>query len=120
MMHPDNSVPPHVLAAFSPLHKAAFGIAVGLVGGLGTAGITAFHLLIDPVNATDLALLSQFFYGYSVSWAGAAVGFFWASLAGFITGWFVAFVRNFVIAVWIFVVRTRAELSRVSDVLGDL
>lgn len=119
-MHADHSVPSRLLAMFSPLHKTAFGLAVGLVAGLATAAVTAFHVMVEPVRAPDLALLNQYFYGYTVSWEGTVVGFLWALFAGFVAGWFCAFVRNLAIAVWIFVVRIRAGLSQAADFLSHL
>ncbi len=97
--------------AISPVHKAALGTATGLVAGLMVAAATAFIVVLQPQPEPRLDLLSHYFYGYTVSWRGVAVGFFWAFLVGFVGGWFVAFVRNFVTAVWLFFVRTRAHFS---------
>ena len=41
-----------------------------------------------------LRLLSNFFPGYSVTWPGAFIGFFYGALAGVIIGWSVAWVYN--------------------------
>lgn len=97
--------------AISPVHKAALGVATGLVFGLIVAAATAFIVVLQPQPQPRLDLLSHYFYGYTVSWSGAAVGFLWAFAVGFVGGWFVAFVRNFVTAVWLFFVRTRAQFS---------
>lgn len=97
--------------AISPVHKAALGAATGLVAGLIVAAATAFIVLLRPQPEPRLDLLSHYFYGYTVSWGGAVIGFFWAFAVGFVGGWFVAFVRNFVTAVWLFFVRTRAQFS---------
>ena len=59
-----------------------------------------------------LALLSQFFYGYQVSWIGAVVGAFWAFIAGFVAGWFLAFMKNFVTALWMFGLRVKSSLTQ--------
>ncbi|MGE0816914.1 MAG: hypothetical protein AB7O28_19580 [Vicinamibacterales bacterium] len=98
--------------AIAPVHKAALGVATGLVAGLIVAAATAFIVVVQPVPAPRLDLLANYFYGYTVSWRGALVGFSWAFLVGFVGGWFVGFVRNFVTAVWVFFVRARAEFSR--------
>jgi hypothetical protein len=47
-----------------------------------------------PHPGVHLALLSQYFPGYSVSWAGGLVGFFYAFLIGFLTGALLGFVYN--------------------------
>lgn len=98
--------------AIAPIHKAALGVATGLVCGLAVFAATAFLVVLNPQPQPRLDLLANYFYGYTVSWRGAAVGFAWAFGVGFVAGWFVGFVRNFVTAVWIFFVRTRAQFSR--------
>jgi hypothetical protein len=108
---PDRSLPPALALAFAPVHKRALGMAVGLVCGLLVAGITVFHLIVSPPDGPPLYLLAEYFYGYSISWTGAAVGMAWGFVTGFVAGWFAAFVRNFALAVWLLAVRAKAELS---------
>ena len=110
--NPDGSLPPRLALAFAPLHKAALGTAVGLTLGTLVAAVTAFHVIARPENAPDIALLTHYFYGYTVSWTGTLVGLFWGCVTGFVMGWFVAFVRNFSMAAWLFVVKTKANLSQ--------
>lgn len=98
--------------AIAPVHKMALGVATGLVCGLAVFVATAFIVVLQPQPQPRLDLLANYFYGYTVTWGGAMVGFSWAFGVGFIGGWFVGFVRNFVTAVWIFFVRTRAQFSR--------
>ena len=113
--------PPEPLAlAFAPVHKRALGVAVGMVLGLLIFGVTAFHLLLPRPEEANLGLLSQYFYGYQVSWKGAVVGLFWGFVTGFVMGWFVAFVRNLAIAIRVFRVRTQAELSQTKNFLDHI
>ena len=107
----DPSLPPHLQLAFAPVHKLALGVAVGLVSALVIVAVTAFQIIAAPPNAPELSLLGEYFYGYTVSWPGAAVGGFWGFVTGFVAGWFVGFVRNFVLALWVIAVRANAELS---------
>lgn len=107
----DRSLPHHLRLAFAPVHKLALGVAVGLVSGLIIVAITAFQIVATPANGPELSLLGQYFYGYTVTWPGAAIGGFWGFVTGFVAGWFVAFVRNFVLALWVIAVRANAELS---------
>jgi hypothetical protein len=65
-------------------------------------------------------LLSQYFAGYSVSFRGALIGLAWGMAVGFCAGWFVAFVRNFVLAVSLFLLRERAELDETRDFLDHI
>src|SRR5207247_1203523 len=107
--------------AFAPVHKRALGVAVGVVGGLAVFAVTVLHVVLDPLRpAFEIWLLAQYFPGYRVSWMGAFVGLFWGSLVGFVTGWFVAFVRNVVIALRLFMVRAKAELAQTRNLLDDI
>ena len=98
--------------AIAPVHKAALGVATGMVAGLVVAAATAFIVVLRPQPEPRLDLLANYFYGYSVTWPGVLIGFLWAFVVGFVAGWFMGFVRNFVTAVWVFFVRTRAQFSR--------
>ena len=106
--------------AFLPLHKRAFGTATGVAAALAIFLITAIHLLIVPRPGFPLAMLAQYFSGYTVSWPGALIGAAWAGFMGFVLGWFVAFCRNFLLAVMFLVVRSRAELSQTKDFLDHI
>lgn len=106
--------------AFAPLHKRAFGIAIGTAAGLLVAFATAFHILFVPEGMVRLELLRAYFYGYSVSWAGVAIGGAWGFAVGFIMGWFAAFCRNLAVAVSVFITRTRAELGQTRDFLDHI
>jgi hypothetical protein len=113
-------LPPRIAYLFAPIDKRALGVAVGTVAGFGIAFVTAVHLIVQPAPEFDLALLRQYFPGYTVSWFGAWVGFVWAFTVGFFAGWLVAFTRNFVIASWLFLTRSRAELTAARDFLDHL
>ena len=106
--------------AFAPMYKRAFGVAVGLTAAIIMFVLTAFHVLVAPDQASDLGLLSQYFYGYHVSWIGALIGAGWASVVGFVAGFFFAFVRNVVLATWLFTKRTKAELMAARDILDQI
>jgi hypothetical protein len=105
---------------FAPVHKRALGTAVGSTGAIAVFTLTAFHLLVAPGPAIDLSLLAQYFHGYTVSWAGAFIGAFWGFVTGFVAGWFVGFVRNVVMAAYMFVIRTKAELLQAKDFLDHI
>lgn len=123
--HEHSSVPTKTVQAvlhraFAPLHKRAFGTAVGVVSGAFFFGLTAVHILVASPAAANLELLSQYFYGYQVDWLGAFVGAWWGGIAGFVAGWFVAFLRNFVLATWLLVVKAKADLSETTDFLDHI
>jgi len=110
----------NTILAFAPLHKRAFGMATGAAAALLTFLVTAVYLLADPHPGFDLGLLAQFFAGYTVSWTGAFIGAAWAGIAGFVLGWFLAFMRNLVLAVMLLTVRSRAELGQTRDFLDHI
>ena len=111
---------PPPTAALGPVHKVALGIAVGSVSGLAVFALTLFHVVLTPQNALDIGLLSQYLTGYTVSWTGAFVGLFWGLLIGFVAGWFVAFVRNLVIAIRVFMIKGKADLAQSRDFLDHI
>ncbi len=106
--------------AFAPLHKRALGLAFGFTVGLLVFLATAFHLIAQPVDGPPIWLLAQYFYGYEVSWRGAFIGLWWGFVAGFAGGWFMAFLRNLAVAIWIFVIRTKASLAETRDFLDHI
>ncbi len=117
---PDTPVLEAIAFAFAPLHKRRFGIAVGVATGTLLLLMTVVDLLVEgrgvPNDPTfSLDLLGAYFAGYSVTWTGALVGFGWGFAVGAVVGWFLAFIRNVVIATQVFLIRTRAELSRTRD-----
>ena len=105
---------------FAPLDKRAFGVAIGVAVGLVIFAITAIDLAFHSSPWPGLSLLNQYFAGYSVTWAGAFIGLAWGFAVGFCAGWFVAFVRNLVLAISLFVLQTRAELGETRDFLDHI
>ena len=112
--------PASLALAIAPIHKSALGVAVGLTSGLLLVAVTLFHVLLSPTEGPDIGLLAQYFYGYEVSWKGALVGLFWGFMTGFVLGWFLAFVRNLIVAVSVFAIRTRVELAQTADFLDHM
>jgi hypothetical protein len=124
MTHPEkpamDELPLPVTLAFAPVHKRAFGMATGVTAGLLVFAVTVMETLRNPVVPSPLRLLSEYFAGYTVSWAGAFIGLAWGLATGFVMGWFVAFCRNLVVAASIFWIRTRAELQANRDFLDHI
>lgn len=114
-----DELPEDIALAFAPMHKAAFGTAVGFSLGALVFVVTAYATLRG--GAPDvLYLLANYFPGYTVSWLGAVIGFVWALFAFFVAGWFTAFARNFVLIASIWITRTRQELSATRDFLDHI
>ena len=117
-------LPPNVRFAFAPLIKRALGVAFGATCGLGLFVLTVYHKVLSPEpgpDDTSLGLLGQYFRGYDPeSWSGPFVGLLWGLWVGFVMGWFFAAMRNFLVATWIFVIRTKANLEANREFLDHI
>ena len=109
-----------MLYAFAPLHKGAFGVAVGVAGALFIVVLTLAGMLLPGARAFPLELLGQYFQGYSVSVPGVFIGGVWGFVVAFIGGWFAAFCRNLALAISAFVIRTRAEIDSTREFLDHI
>src|SRR4030095_3676076 len=66
-----------MLFAFAPLHKRAFGAAMGVAGAMLMTLITVAGILLPGAQEFPLHLLRQYFRGYSVTWPGVVAGAAW-------------------------------------------
>ncbi len=74
------------------LDKKAFALASGITWGLIVLIMTIWVMLKDGGNT--LALIEQFYFGYSISYMGAFIGLVWGFIYGFIGGWIFAWLYN--------------------------
>ena len=109
-----------VLFAFAPVHKRAFGAAVGVAGALLMAMVTVGGIVLPEGRQVPLYLLEHYFEGYSVTWPGVVIGAAWGFAVAFIAGWFAAFCRNLALAISAFMIRTRAELMSTREFLDHI
>jgi len=109
-----------MLYAFAPLHKRAFGAAVGVAGALLMAIVTVAGIVLPAAGQVPLYLLGQYFQGYSVTWPGVVIGAAWGFAVAFIAGWFAAFCRNLALAISAFMIRTKAELASTREFLDHI
>ncbi len=76
----------------------ALAFVCGLIGGLGLFVMTVWLVLKGgPDVGQHLRLLSNFFTGYSVTWAGAFVGLAYGAVTGGLIGWAVGRIYNGVV-----------------------
>jgi hypothetical protein len=108
------------LLLFAPLHKRAFGMAIGVASGMLVFVVTAFSTLFPENRTWPLSLLSEYFAGYTVSWEGAFLGGAWGWFVGFVAGWFAAFCRNLFVALELWLGRTKEELAATRDFLDHI
>jgi hypothetical protein len=86
--------------AVARLRARVMAIVFGGAGGALVFLATAWLLLRGGrVVGPHLALLSNYFPGYHVSWPGAFIGFSYGALCGAAAGWSVAWVYNLVVAI---------------------
>jgi len=79
------------------LHAGVLALVAGVLAGTGLALMTAWLLVKGGPRVGDhLRLLGQYFYGYTVTWTGVVVGFFYGALLGAIVGWSIGVVYNVV------------------------
>ncbi len=76
-------------------NEQGWGIAFGLLGGLGLFFATLVLVLKGGPNpGPHLSLIGMYFPGYSVTWVGCVVGFVYAFVTGYAVGRTVAILYN--------------------------
>jgi hypothetical protein len=102
--------------AFYKIDSVAYGLAVGITVALFFWLLTLFVASKDNPDLTYLFfLLRQYFPAYrptiTESWLALVYGF----LAGFLFGWGVTALRNFVIRFYVQWIRRRAEIELLEE-----
>lgn len=81
--------------AIQHLNARAWGIAVGLLCGVGL--FVATNILVirgGPTVGAHLSLLGQYFPGYSVTFVGSIIGFIYTFVLGYLLGRLIGLVYN--------------------------
>lgn len=87
---------------FPKVDPTALGLSFGLFCSVFLVALTlTFTTLADEGLKSYLALLNQYFPGYSVTPAGSVIGAVYGLLTGFLLGWLFAFLRNTLTALYI-------------------
>jgi hypothetical protein len=105
-----------VIAAFARIDAVAMGCAFGVLAGLAVSAATIILVLKggDQVGPR-LALLAQYFPGYTVTAGGSLIGLVYGSVAGFCAGWLLAALRNACNRVYLNVVHVRSQISSIHE-----
>lgn len=114
----DVSVAPEkvLIAAFARIDKLALATAVGTVCGLLVFSATMWIISRGgDVLGSHLRLLAQYFIGYTVTVTGAFIAFGYSFFWGFLFGWLFAYLRNLLLAIYIYHVKRKAELLSLKD-----
>lgn len=105
-----------IVDAFARLDQTALGFAIGTLCGLSVFLATIVLLFRGgDVVGPNLALLGQFFFGYTVTVRGAFIGMAYGFVAGFILGWLIGFLRNSLLFAYLLGLKTRATLTSSLD-----
>jgi hypothetical protein len=84
---------PELESAVLRLNARAWGMAFGLLGGLGLCVATMVLVLKGgPDVGQHLGLLANFFPGYRVTGLGALLGFAYGFVTGYVVGWLISTV----------------------------
>lgn len=86
-----------IVWAIARLQAGVLAVVAAVIGATTLFVMTAWLLIKGgaPVGP-HLQLLSQYFYGYSVSWPGAFIGSFYGGLVGGIVGWVIGALYNLI------------------------
>lgn len=81
------------------VQAGVLAVVGALIGGTSLFVMTIWLLLKGgPRTGEHLQLLGQYFIGYSVTWGGSLVGFFYGALTGGLAGWAVGTIYNWVVS----------------------
>lgn len=75
------------------LHAVAFGLALGLLWGVGVA-LLALTTWLFGYGHGFVEGLGQLYLGYDHDPLGALIGFVWGFFDFFVFGWLIAFLYN--------------------------
>jgi protoporphyrinogen oxidase len=109
-----------IAPAFYRMHKLAFALSVGTVAGL-LIFLATLWLVVKggDVVGPNLRLLGQYFIGYTVTVQGAFLAFAYAFVWGFLFGWSFAYLRNLILASYLYLAKRKAEMLSLRDFLEN-
>jgi hypothetical protein len=109
-----------IVKSLTKLDSIALGISVGTLFALILFLVT--NILIfkgGDVIGLNLALLSQYFIGYKVTFVGSLIGFLYGFVLGFILGWITAFLRNSVVTFYLQLLKLKNSMSALNDFIDN-
>ena len=109
-----------IVESLAKIDGLALGVSLGTLFGLGI--FLATNILIlkgGDIIGPNLALLSQYFVGFEVTFAGSLIGLLYGFIAGFAMGWLIAFLRNIVVTIYVHLLRLKGSMSAVNDYIDN-
>jgi hypothetical protein len=105
-----------LLRAFARMDKLGFAVAVGTVCGLMVLSATFWIISRGgDVQNSHLRLLGQYFIGYTVTVKGGFIAFAYSFFWGFLFGWLFAYLRNLLLAIYIYRIKRKIEMLSLKD-----
>ena len=96
----DQNAVNEVSRAIARIQTGVLTIVFAALGGLGLFLMTGWLVVKDGPNVgAHLRLLGNYFPGYSVTWLGSIIGFFYGAVVGGIIGWSVGTIYNRVVGI---------------------
>ncbi|MCI0336965.1 MAG: hypothetical protein L0226_05275 [Acidobacteria bacterium] len=81
--------------AVARIQAAVLALVLGTICGFCLFAMTAWLIIKGGQKVgLHLQLLSNYFIGYSVTWSGSIIGFFWGALIGGVIGWAIGHIYN--------------------------
>jgi protoporphyrinogen oxidase len=107
-----------MMKTFARIDKLGLATALGTVSG-ALIFIATLWLIIKggEVVGPRLQLLGQYFIGYTVTVKGAFIGLGYGFGWGFLVGWMFAYLRNLIIASYLYGMKKKAEMLSFRDFL---
>ena len=108
---PEETLQEKIAHIFPRLDPVALGFAIGITSGALLFAATLFLLIKDGSTAgPNLALLSNYLPGYTVTFWGAVVGLFGLFTLGFFFGLMLAYLRNLAVFIGARIIHRDIEL----------
>ena len=99
-MTKDKAAVEEVSKAIARIQTGVLTIVFAAICGLGLFLMTVWLVIKDgPDVGLHLQLLGNYFPGYSVTWRGSIIGFFYGALMGGLVGWTISTIYNKVVGV---------------------
>jgi len=107
-----------MLKTFSRIDKLGLATAIGCISGAIIFMATLWLVVKGgEVVGPRLQLLGQYFIGYTVTVKGAFIGLGYGFFWGFLTGWLFAYIRNLIMAFYLYSMKKKAEMLSFKDFL---
>ena len=109
-----------IVKSLARLDVIALGISLGTLFAVAIF-LATIILVFKGGNEVgpNLALLSQYFIGYDVTFGGSLIGSVYGFMSGMILGFLIAVLRNTVINVYLRLIKLKGSMSAINDYIDN-